>query len=178
MSTIRFPRAAVTSIRAVPSPVFVEPEPIRVLVADAHPVVHAGFEALFSPERDIAVVGAARNAQEAITLACRLRPDVALIDLDLAGLDDGLQAARRIHEDRACAEIGVIIVASDKACDETLLDALRAGASAFVRKSMEPEQLMEAVRVVAAGGGFLSPAATRRLISAYRCGALTSPCRR
>jgi DNA-binding NarL/FixJ family response regulator len=143
----------------------VEPAPIRVLIADAQPVARAGFTAMLGGERDIGVAAAAADAQEAVALACELRPDVALLDLDLPGMG-GVEAARRIHDDPASANVNLVILGAQED-DEDLFAALRAGACGFVLKSAEPSEIVETVRVVAAGEALLSPCATRRLIAEF-----------
>jgi len=131
----------------------VETEPIRVLIADRQPVVRAGFTAMLDAEADLTVAGEAGDAEEAMTLARRLRPSVALIDLEL-----GLEAAGSIAGSSA-----VMVLAED----DELLAALRAGARAVMPKSASREELVDAVRVIAGGGARLGPGATRRLIAEY-----------
>jgi DNA-binding NarL/FixJ family response regulator len=145
--------------------VLVEAEPIRVLIADAQPIVRAGFTAMLARERDMGVAGETGGAEEAVALASELRPTIVLLDLDLPGIG-ALEAARRISDDPGCAGVGVVILAARES-DEDMLAALRAGACAFLSKSACPEELMEAVRLVAAGGSRLGPSATRRLIAEY-----------
>jgi DNA-binding NarL/FixJ family response regulator len=142
-----------------------EPEPIRVLIADAQPVVRAGFRAMLNGEMGMGVAGAAADAEETVALASELRPDVVIVDLDLPG-PGGLEVARRIHDDPGCAGVNVMMLAANDS-DEDLFAALRAGALGFVLKSTEPAELAEAVRVVAGGEALLSPSATRRLISEF-----------
>jgi DNA-binding NarL/FixJ family response regulator len=154
-------RAAFELDRGGPALVLVEPDPIRVLIADAQPVVRAGFTAMLEGEPDIGVAGVAAGADEAIALAAELRPDVAIVDLELPGLG-GLEAARRIHS----ADVKVMVLAADDS-DEALFAALRAGARGFVLTSTEPAQLVQAVRVVAGGEALLSPNATSRLIAEF-----------
>jgi DNA-binding NarL/FixJ family response regulator len=159
------PPVAVELDRGGPPLVLVEPEPIRVLIAGAQPVVRAGFTAMLEGERDIGVAGVAAGAEEAIALASELRPTVALVDLELPGLG-GLEAARRIHDNPDSADVNVLILAAHDS-DEDLFAALRAGARGFVLKSTEPAQLVQAVRVVAGGEALLSPSATSRLIAEF-----------
>jgi len=152
--------------RSGPSLVVAEPEPIRVLIADPQPVVRAGLAAMLAGEPDIGVSGVAGGAEEAVAMASQLRPDVALIDLDLPRMG-GLEVARRIEADPDCAHVNVVILASHDG-DEHLFGALRTGALGFVLKSTEPADLVHAVRVVASGEALLSPGATRRLIAEFR----------
>jgi DNA-binding NarL/FixJ family response regulator len=149
-----------------PSLVLVEPEPIRVLIADNQPVVRAGLRAMLEGERDIAVAGVAGSVDEAVALASQLRPHVALIDLDLPGMG-GIEAARRIHQDLDTEDVSVMILAG-RDSDDDLFAALLAGALGFLLKSSEPEELVQAVRVLASGEALLSPSATRRLILEFR----------
>jgi DNA-binding NarL/FixJ family response regulator len=139
--------------------------PIRVMIADAQPIVRAGFAAMLEREDDMAVAGAASGVDEAVALICELRPDVALLDLELPG-GGGLEAARRLDEDPRCSDVNVMILAAHDDDDE-LFAALRAGARGYLLKSTEPPDLMQAVRVVASGEALLSPSATRRLISEF-----------
>jgi DNA-binding NarL/FixJ family response regulator len=139
--------------------------PIRVLIADAQPIVRAGFAAMLEVEDDMAVAGAAASVDEAVALVCELRPDVALFDLELPG-GGGLEAARRVEENPHCADVNVMILAAHDDDDE-LFAALRAGARGYLLKSTEPGDLMQAVRVVASGEALLSPSATRRLITEF-----------
>jgi DNA-binding NarL/FixJ family response regulator len=138
---------------------------IRVLIADGQPVVRAGLRALLEGEEDIAVAGEAVDGCDAVTIAEEIRPDVALLDADLPGLDV-LEVTRRIvdHPQRAGARV-MILAARDT--DASLFAGLRAGASGFLVKSSEPVDLVEAVRVLATGEALLSPCAARRLIAQF-----------
>jgi DNA-binding NarL/FixJ family response regulator len=141
----------------------VQLDPIRVVVVDPQPVVRAGFAAMLDGERDMEVAGTAGDAADAAAIVAAQRPDVVLVALDLPGAG-GLELAERILEDPECAATSLIILAA-RDDDDDLFAALRAGASGFVPKSTEPAELVQAVRVVAAGEAFLSPSATRRLIA-------------
>jgi DNA-binding NarL/FixJ family response regulator len=152
--------------RTGPSLVLVEPEPIRVLIADNQPVVRAGLRAMLEGERDIGVAGVAGTVEEAVALASELRPHVAVIDLDLPGLG-GVEAARRIQQDPDTEDVSVMILASHES-DDDLFAAILAGALGFLLKSSEPAELVQAVRVLAAGEALLSPSATRRLMLEFR----------
>ena len=136
---------------------------IRVLVADDQSMVRAGFRMLLAGEKDIEVVGEATNGLEAVDKAARLHPTVVLMDIRMPQLD-GLQATRRILATDNAARI-LILTTFD--LDEYVFEALRAGASGFVLKDDPPEQLLTAIRVVAAGDALLSPAITKRVIAQF-----------
>jgi DNA-binding NarL/FixJ family response regulator len=136
---------------------------IRVLVADDQSMVRAGFRMLLSGEPDIEVVAEASNGIEAVDKAARFRPTVVLMDIRMPELD-GLQAARRILCDDEATRV-LILTTFD--LDEYVYEALRAGASGFVLKDDPPEQLLAAIRIVAAGEALLSPAITKRVIEKF-----------
>jgi DNA-binding NarL/FixJ family response regulator len=136
---------------------------IRVLVADDQSMVRAGFRILLGDEEDIEVVAEASNGLEALDKAARFDPDVVLMDIRMPELD-GLEATRRILEADRGARI-LILTTFD--LDEYVYEALRAGASGFVLKDDSPEQLIAAIRTVAAGDALLSPSVTRRVIEQF-----------
>ena len=138
---------------------------ISVLVADDHSLVRAGFRSILGDEDDIEVVGEARDGAEAVEAAIRERPDVVLMDIRMPGMD-GLEATRRITADPRL-EVTRVIVLTTFDLDEYVFGALKAGASAFLLKGVEPQALIDAVRTVAGGDALLEPAATRRVIEAY-----------
>jgi DNA-binding NarL/FixJ family response regulator len=138
---------------------------IRVLIADDHALVRAGFQSVLSIETDIAVVGEARNGAEAVTLAREEAPDVVLMDIRMPEMD-GLEATRLITSDPKLRGTRVVVLTTFD-LDEYVFGALRAGASGFLLKGAEPPVLIEAVRTVAGGDALLDPGATRRLIEAY-----------
>ena len=135
----------------------------RVLVADDQSMVRAGFRMLLAGEDDIEVVAEASNGLEAIEKAARYDPTVILMDIRMPELD-GLEATRRILADDRGARI-LILTTFD--LDEYVYEALRAGASGFVLKDDTPEQLIAAIRTVAAGDALLSPTVTRRVIQKF-----------
>jgi DNA-binding NarL/FixJ family response regulator len=139
--------------------------PIRVLIADDHSLVRAGFQSILSLESDIAVVGEARGGAEAVALAGEEAPDVVLMDIRMPGMD-GLEATRLITSDPGLRGTRVVVLTTFD-LDEYVFGALKAGASAFLLKGVEPPVLIEAVRTVARGDALLDPGATRRLIEAY-----------
>jgi DNA-binding NarL/FixJ family response regulator len=136
---------------------------IRVLVADDQAMVRAGFRMLLGGEPDIDVVAEARTGAEAVEKAARFDPAVVLMDIRMPELD-GIEATRRIVAADATARI-LILTTFD--LDEYVYEALRAGASGFVLKDDPPEQLIAAIRTVAAGNALLSPAVTKRVISHF-----------
>jgi DNA-binding NarL/FixJ family response regulator len=136
---------------------------IRVLVADDQAMVRAGFRMLLAEEPDIDVVAEAENGLEAVDKAARLGPNVILMDIRMPELD-GLQATRRILAADPAARI-LVLTTFD--LDEYVYEALAAGASGFVLKDDPPEQLLAAIRTVAAGEALLSPAVTKRVIREF-----------
>jgi DNA-binding NarL/FixJ family response regulator len=136
---------------------------IRVLVADDQSMVRAGFRMLLSGEEDIEVVAEASNGLEAVSQAARFRPTVVLMDIRMPELD-GLEATRRILATDNAARI-LILTTFD--LDEYVYEALRAGASGFVLKDDPAEQLIAAVRTVAAGDALLSPSVTKGVIKQF-----------
>ncbi|GAA0913950.1 response regulator [Virgisporangium aurantiacum] len=138
---------------------------IRILLVDDQPLIRAGFRALIEAEDDLSVVAEAANGAEAVTLAARHRPDVALVDIQMPVLD-GIEATRRIVADPALAGTRVVIL-TNYGIDEHVYEGLRAGAAGFLVKDTEPVDLLHGIRVAARGDALLSPAITRRLIGAY-----------
>ncbi|MFY1668972.1 response regulator [Plantactinospora sp. WMMB334] len=138
---------------------------IRVLLADDQSLVRAGFRSLLARGRDIEVVGEAASGDEAVRLTRALHPDVVLMDIRMPGLD-GLAATGRIVADPATSGCRVVILTTFET-DEYVFAALRAGASGFLSKEVEPAQLRQAVAVVAAGEALLSPSVTRRVIEQF-----------
>ena len=136
---------------------------IRVLVVDDQSMVRAGFRMLLADEEDIEVVAEASNGIEAVGKAAKFNPTVILMDIRMPELD-GLEATRRILATDPGARI-LILTTFD--LDEYVYEALRAGASGFVLKDDSPEQLLAAIRTVAAGDALLSPTVTRRVIEKF-----------
>jgi DNA-binding NarL/FixJ family response regulator len=134
----------------------------RVLLADDQGLVRAGFRALLAAQADIDVVGEAADGVEAVSLAAAERPDVVLMDVRMPRMD-GLEATRQI----TAASASRVIVLTTFELDEYVFGALRAGASGFLLKDIDPPDLLSAVRVVAAGEALLAPRLTRRLIEAF-----------
>jgi DNA-binding NarL/FixJ family response regulator len=146
--------------------------PTRVLLADDHEMVRAGFRIVLGSQPDMEIVGEAATGAEAVALAAVLAPDVICMDVQMPDMD-GLEATRRIAADEALASAVLILTTFDR--DDYLFEALRAGASGFLLKNSTPEQLIDAVRVVAAGDALLSPAVTRRVIERFGAQADVSP---
>jgi DNA-binding NarL/FixJ family response regulator len=136
---------------------------IRVLVADDQSMVRAGFRMLLQGQPDIEVVAEASTGREAIAKVARFAPTVVLMDIRMPELD-GLEATRRIL---ATDDPPRILILTTFALDEYIFDALNAGASGFVLKDDPPEQLLQAVRTVAAGEALLSPEVTKRVIRQF-----------
>jgi len=136
---------------------------VRVLVADDQSMIRAGFRMLLRDEEGIEVVAEAENGIEAVEKAARFSPSVVLMDIRMPKLD-GLEATRRILEADDSARI-LILTTFD--LDEYIYEALRAGASGFVLKDDPPEQLIAAIRTVAAGDALLSPTVTKRVIAQF-----------
>jgi DNA-binding NarL/FixJ family response regulator len=139
--------------------------PIRVLLADDQNLVRAGFRVLLERSGDIEVVGEVADGAEAVDAARAARPDVVLMDIRMPVLD-GLEATRRIVADELLAGVRVVVLTTFE-LDEYVFEALRAGASGFLLKDIDPDDLRQAVRVVAGGNALLSPSVTRRLITEF-----------
>ena len=137
---------------------------VRVVVADDHEVVRAGFAALLETQPDLTVVGSARDGAEAVRVCTREPCDVVLMDVRMPGMD-GIRATEQIL---ATADpVPRVLVMTTFDLDEHVYDALAAGASGFVLKDLAAEELFHAVRVIAAGEALLAPTVTRRLITAF-----------
>ncbi|MEW9547170.1 response regulator [Nonomuraea sp. NPDC050783] len=139
--------------------------PIRVLLADDQQLVRAGFRSLLEMDPDITVVAEAEDGVEAVALTRRERPDILLIDIRMPRLD-GLAATRQIIADPDLEAVKVIVLTTFEV-NEYIFDALKAGASGFLTKTVDSEELRRAVRVVADGEALLTPSVTRRVISEF-----------
>jgi DNA-binding NarL/FixJ family response regulator len=138
--------------------------PIRLIVADDHEVVRAGFAGLLATQPDFTVVGTAADGAGAVRLARSQAPDVILMDVRMPGMD-GIEATRLLTRDGPPTPRILILTTFD--LDQYVFDAIRAGASGFLLKDVTPERLFDAVRVIAAGDALLAPAVTRRLIGEF-----------
>jgi DNA-binding NarL/FixJ family response regulator len=136
---------------------------IRVLVADDQALVRSGFRMIIDERADIELVGEAEDGAQAIRLAGELDPDVILMDVRMPGLD-GVEATRRLVDGGTRARI-LVLTTFD--LDEYVYAAVRAGASGFLLKDVQPTELVDAIRVVAAGNSLFGPAATKRLVERF-----------
>ena len=136
---------------------------IRVVLADDQPLVRTALQLVITDTPDIDVVGEAGTGAEAVTLAASVRPDVVVMDIRMPGMD-GIEATRLITSASCPASVVVLTTFDD---DENVYGALRAGASGFLVKDMALEEILAAIRVVAAGDALIAPAVTRRLIERF-----------
>ena len=146
---------------------------IRVLLADDQVLVRAGFRLLLESAGDIAVIGEAANGGEAVALTREHAPDVVLMDINMPEVD-GVTATHLIASDPRLAATKVVVLTTFDD-EETVFAALRAGASGFLVKDVEPEELLQAVRVVARGDALLTPSVTRAVIAAFTASAGPRP---
>ncbi|HMA47525.1 MAG TPA: response regulator transcription factor [Frankiaceae bacterium] len=146
---------------------------IRILVVDDQPLVRAGIRAVLERGDDLIVTGEAEDGRSALQQLRRHRADVVLMDLRMPVMD-GLEATRRIVADPELAAVEVVALTTFDT-DELVFAALRAGASGFLLKDTDPDELRRAVRVTAAGAALLSPAVTRRVMRAAAAGTPTDP---
>ena len=144
---------------------------LRVLIADDQELVRTGFGMILRAQKDIQVVAEADDGREAVEAVARVKPDVALMDIRMPGMD-GLEATERIAASAVPTRV-LILTTFDR--DEYVYGALRAGASGFLLKDVPAEQLVEAIRVVARGDMLLAPAITRTLVESYVTGSRRRP---
>ncbi|KRD49694.1 MULTISPECIES: response regulator transcription factor [unclassified Microbacterium] len=138
--------------------------PIRVLLVDDHAMLRAGFRTILDTQPDITVVGEAATGADAVAQASALRPDVITMDVQMPDMD-GIEATRRIVADPAVGAAIAIVTTFDR--DDYLYQALDAGASGFLLKNAGAEDLIAAVRALAAGDGMLAPEVTRRVLARF-----------
>ncbi|MGW8887328.1 response regulator [Streptomyces sp. NPDC055749] len=139
--------------------------PIKVLLADDQALLRSAFRVLVDSEPDMHVVGEAADGAEAVALARSTRADVVLMDIRMPGTD-GLAATRMISADPDLADVRIVMLTTFEV-DEYVVQSLRAGASGFLGKGAEPEELLNAIRIAAGGEALLSPAATKGLIATF-----------
>jgi len=142
-----------------------EQQPVRVLIADDQTLVRAGFRMVVEARDDLSVVGEAADGEQAVALAAEQRPDVVLMDVRMPVMD-GIEATRRIVAADAEHRPHVLILTTFD-LDQYVYEALRAGASGFLLKDTPPQDLVAAIRTVAAGEALLAPSVTRRLIERF-----------
>lgn len=147
-------------------------DPIRVLIVDDHATLRVGFRTILDSQPDITVVGEAATGAEAVAAASALRPAVITMDVQMPDMD-GIEATRRIVAEREVTAAIAIVTTFDR--DDYLFAALDAGASGFLLKNGTPEDLVTAVRVLAAGDGMLAPEVTRRVVQRYASAAPEAP---
>src|SRR5918998_1647675 len=128
-------------------------EAIRLLIVDDQTITRSGLRHLLTGVGDLEIVGEARSGEEAVELALTLQPDVVLMDLRMPGMN-GIEATRRIH--RASPSIGILVLTVFED-DTSVFPAIRAGARGYVLKNVEQDELLRAIRTVAAGGAIFSP---------------------
>ncbi|MFI5802895.1 response regulator [Streptomyces sp. NPDC051561] len=139
--------------------------PIKVLLADDQALLRSAFRVLVDSEPDMEVVGEAADGAQALELARSTRPDVVLMDIRMPGTD-GLAATRAIGADPELTGVHVVMLTTFEV-DEYVVESIRAGASGFLGKGAEPEELLNAIRIAAGGEALLSPAATKGLIATF-----------
>ena len=144
--------------------------PVRLLIADDHPIVRAGFEGMLAEMSDLEVVGEAENGEEAVRLAQRLHPDVVLMDLRMPVVD-GVEATNRIKEEDPGANI-LVLTTYDS--DADILRAIEAGATGYLLKDTPREDLFRAIRAAARGQPVLAPSVTARLMQRAQTPARTA----
>jgi DNA-binding NarL/FixJ family response regulator len=135
---------------------------IRVVLADDQALVRSGLRALLANSNDLHVVGEAADGREAVAVVTRTQPDVVLMDIRMPGMD-GIAATRQITADARLAEVAIVILTTFDE-DDQIFAAIRAGASGYLLKDAEPEDLRQAIRVVAAGDALLSAPVTRKVM--------------
>ncbi|RSN40986.1 MULTISPECIES: response regulator [Actinomadura] len=139
---------------------------VRVLLVDDQPLLRTGFRLILEAEPDIAVVGEAGDGAAAVELTRSLLPDVVLMDIRMPGVD-GIEATRRIIRDGAASHDPRVLILTTFDLDEYVIEAVRAGASGFLLKDSPPEDLVQAIRIVAAGDAIVAPSVTRRLLDKF-----------
>jgi DNA-binding NarL/FixJ family response regulator len=144
---------------------------VRVLLVDDQALIRAGFRMILNAEEDIEVVGECADGTQAVDSVKRLKPDVVLMDIRMPEMD-GIEATRRIVQPNGEPPVRVLMLTTFD-LDEYVYDALRAGASGFLLKDVPAEQLVDGIRLIAAGEALLAPSVTRRLIEEFSKGPRT-----
>jgi DNA-binding NarL/FixJ family response regulator len=139
---------------------------VRVLLVDDQPLLRRGFRLILEAETDIAVVGEAGEGALAVELTRSMLPDVVLMDIRMPGMD-GIEATRRIVREGAATHDPRVLILTTFDLDEYVIEAVRAGASGFLLKDSPPEDLLAAIRIVAAGDAIVAPSVTRRLLDKF-----------
>jgi two-component system response regulator NreC len=139
------------------------PDKIRILIADDHTIFRSGLRLLLTSEEDYEVIGEAENGEQAVELAAQLRPDVILMDIGMPGLN-GYEATKRIKDQQP--EVSILVLTMHRS-EEYFFQMLEAGASGYVLKGAETNELIRAVRTVASGEVFLYPTMASRLVEEY-----------
>jgi DNA-binding NarL/FixJ family response regulator len=139
---------------------------IRVLLVDDQPLLRTGFRLILEAEPDVAVVGEAGEGATALELTRSMLPDVVLMDVRMPGMD-GIEATRRIVREDAARHDPKVLILTTFDLDEYIIEAIRAGASGFLLKDAPPEDLVDAIRIVAAGDAIVAPSVTRRLLDRF-----------
>lgn len=145
-------------------------EPIRVLIADDHPMFRFGLKALIGATPDMALAGEAADGEEVVTLAASLQPDVIVMDVNMPG-QNGLEATRRILQ--TSPHIGILVITMFD--DDSVFAALQAGARGYLLKGADPEATLRAIRTVASGEAIFSPTAARRVMDFFARRAPNTP---
>ncbi len=143
--------------------------PVRVLLVDDQPLLRTGFRMILESEPDIAVVGEAGNGEKAVEEARVLQPDVVLMDIRMPRMD-GVEATRMITGTNRASSLVKVLILTTFDLDEYIVEALRAGASGFLLKDVPPDNLVDAIRIVARGDAVVAPTVTRRLLDKFADG--------
>ncbi|REF00992.1 response regulator [Thermomonospora umbrina] len=139
---------------------------VRVLLVDDQPLLRTGFKLILEAEADLTVVGEAGDGAAAVELTRSMLPDVVLMDIRMPGVD-GIEATRRIVREGAATHDPRVLILTTFDLDEYVIEAVRAGASGFLLKDSPPEDLVTAIRIVAAGDAIVAPSVTRRLLDKF-----------
>jgi DNA-binding NarL/FixJ family response regulator len=143
-----------------------ETRTVRVLLVDDQPLLRTGFRLILEAEPDIAVVGEAGDGAVAVEMTRAMLPDVVLMDIRMPGVDD-IEATRRIIREGAASHDPRVLILTTFDLDEYVIEAVRAGASGFLLKDSPPEDLVQAIRIVADGDAIVAPSVTRRLLDKF-----------